>query len=109
MIQFTEAAWEMIERIRETVPEELVMVVGSGCCDALVPQLFPSSQVPVRGTHVYQEDGLIVSFHEPVRPQEGFVYVIDLERDVVNDGFSLEGRYDARFILRAVPNCSRKR
>ncbi|OJF17728.1 MAG: hypothetical protein A6D91_07660 [Bacillaceae bacterium G1] len=102
MIRFTEEAWEMIRRIRESVPEALIMVVGSGCCDGLVPQLYPASQVPVRGTEVYREEGLTVTFHEPVRPQEGFVYIIDLERDVVNDGFSLEGRYDARFVLRAV-------
>ena len=103
MIRFTDDAWEMIERIRQTVSEDLVMVVGSGCCDGLVPQLYPASQVPIRGTKVFQGEGFAVWFCEPVRPQEGFDYIIDLERNVMNDGFSLEGRYDARFLLRSIP------
>lgn len=101
MIRFSEAARQIMERIRESLPEPLVMVIGSGCCEGPVPQLYPASGVPVKGVQVYEEDGLAVYFHEPFRPQPGFHYVIDLEKDVINDTFSLESRYDCQFVLRS--------
>ncbi len=102
MIRFSGEARQIINRIRESVPEPLVMVIGSGCCDGPVPQLYPASGVPVKGLEVYKEEGLAIYFHEPFRPQPGFFYIIDLEKDVMNDGFSLESRYDCQFVLRQV-------
>ena len=60
MIRFSEAARQIVERIRESLPEPLVMVIGSGCCEGPVPQLYPASGVPVKGVQVYEEDGLAV-------------------------------------------------
>lgn len=101
-VEFSEKARQFIDSIKTTIEDNLVMFIGSGCCDGPVPQLFKQSETIIPALHdvIYEHERLTVYFIAPMRFEPFLHYTIDLQTDVINDSFSIESRYDCQFILR---------
>jgi len=97
----TDAAREVVRRVAEG-REDLVMVLGTGCCDSTAPFLYdhyyPGSDTVVVG----DLDGVPVYAHRWLAGlyRDGDGLEVDVEAGVANDSFSLESDYDCRFVLR---------
>jgi uncharacterized protein len=100
------AATSMAEATVRTVAssgrEDLVMVLGTGCCDSTAPFLYdryyPGPDVVEVGriadVPVYAQRWLADMYGR------GDGLEVDVDDGVVNDSFSLESEYDCRFTLR---------
>lgn len=99
-ITFTEKARQFLHKLCST-NDELVMFIGSGCCDGPTPQIFKKSEtvIPPLSELVLKIDCLDIYFIAPVTYNPNLHYMIDLETDVINDSFSIESRYNSQFIL----------
>jgi uncharacterized protein (DUF779 family) len=104
-VVLTDAAKEVIARVREQRGEDLSLVIGNGCCDSTAPFLFAGyfagpneREVPgAAGVRVFVEDGIAKSF-------EGREVVVDAsEGDVQPDSFSCEAELGCRFTLDRLP------
>jgi uncharacterized protein len=82
--------------------EELVMVLGTGCCDSTAPFLYdhyyPGSDVE----RVGEIAGVPVLAHTWLAGLygEGPGLKVDVDEGAPNDSFSIESEYDCRFTLR---------
>ena len=101
-VSVTPQAEEIVRRVREDGRENLIMVLGTGCCDSTSPFLY-DNYIPEPDS---QPVGIIDGV-EIVAPKwladlypgdEGLV--VDVDAGVPNDSFSLESEYDCRFTLR---------
>ncbi len=98
----TARAQSVVRRVAQQGRHQLVIVVGTGCCDSTAPFLFDRydpgpdvvevgrvADVPVVArrwlTELYGGDGL----------------ELDVDEGVVTDSFSLESEFDCRLTLRA--------
>ncbi len=101
-VKISEKAKQFIDSIETTTESELVMFIGSGCCDGPVPQLFKKSETIIPALHdvIYEQDRLTVYFIAPMKFDPFLHYTIDLRTGIINDSFSIESRYDCQFILR---------
>lgn len=100
-ITISEKANRFIQTIRESSNDELVMFVGSGCCEGPVPQLFKKSETIIPSQHetVYKNNLLTIYFIQPITYHPDLHYFIDLKTNVINDSFSIESQYDCQFVL----------
>src|SRR5690625_2631046 len=100
-VTLSEQTRQFIAAIKEDIPDELVMFIGSGCCDGPVPQLFKQSEtiIPTEHEVIYQDESVTVYFIAPMKYEPKLAYTIDLKTNVLNDSFSLESRYDCQFVL----------
>lgn len=97
MLTITPEARKVIDYFKNS-HEHLVLVVGSGCCDGPVPQLLPEEEyIEAQNVIVHEEEALRVIFHAPLTYSKECRYIIDVEHDVLNDGFSLESKLDSQF------------
>jgi uncharacterized protein (DUF779 family) len=101
-VTVTGAAEEIVRRVRGAGRTNLIMVLGTGCCDSTSPFLYDNYLPEPDSQPVGQVDGVQI-----VAPRwladlypgdEGLV--VDVDAGVVNDSFSLESEYDCRFTLR---------
>lgn len=101
----TDAATDVIERVREQRGDDLSLVIGNGCCDSTAPFLFsgyfagPNERevAVLGGVRVFVEDGIARSF-------EGREVVVDAtEGDIQPDSFSCEADLGFRFTLDRLP------
>lgn len=101
-IRATEPATKMVRRVINDGRTNLVMVLGSGCCDSTAPFLY-DNYLPEPGCERIGE----VEGVEVLAP--GWLaklytgddeLIVDVDEGVVNDSFSLESEFDARFTLR---------
>jgi len=104
-VEVTPRAEKVVERVRAEGRDELVMILGTGCCDSTAPFLYdhfyPGSDVVRVGTVA----GVPVHAHAwlaRLYTDDGGL-VIDVDDGVPNDSFSLESEYDCRFTLRTAP------
>jgi uncharacterized protein (DUF779 family) len=104
-VVLTDAAANVIDRVREERGNDLSLVIGNGCCDSTAPFLFAGyfagpneREVGVLGgVRVFVEDGIARSF-------EGREVVVDAtEGDVQPDSFSCEADLGFRFTLDRLP------
>jgi uncharacterized protein (DUF779 family) len=103
-VVLTDAAREVLERVRGERGGELSLVIGNGCCDATAPYLFadylpgPNEKLvgSVEEVPVYLDESLSVSF-------EGTEIVVDARDDPQPDSFSCETEVGARFVLQRLP------
>jgi uncharacterized protein (DUF779 family) len=104
-VVLTEAAKEVIARVRERRGDDLSLVIGNGCCDSTAPFLFagyfagPNEREVGGGdsVRVFVEDGIAKSF-------EGREVVVDAtEGDMQPDSFSCEAELGFRFTLDRLP------
>ena len=101
----TERAEEAVRRVEASGRSDLVMVLGTGCCDSTAPFLYDRGYYPgpgavavgnVAGVPVFAQGWL-----DRLYGEGGLV--VDVDEGVVADSFSLETEHGARFTLR-LPN-----
>jgi uncharacterized protein len=95
------AAEAAIRRVAESGRDQLVMVLGTGCCDSTAPFLYdryyPGSDV----LEVGRIAGVPLFAHRWVAELYGDGHLeVDVDEGVPNDSFSLESEFDCRFTLR---------
>jgi uncharacterized protein (DUF779 family) len=101
-VEATARAAEVVRRVRAGGRDELVMVLGTGCCDSTAPYLYdrylpePDARPvgAVEGVPIYAPGWLADLY-----PGEETL-VLDVDEGVANDSLSLESEYDCRFTLR---------
>jgi uncharacterized protein (DUF779 family) len=98
----TPEAESVVRRVVEGGREDLVMVLGTGCCDSTAPFLYDRYYPGPEVLEVGRVAGVPVLAHRWLaklyRDSEGLE--VDVDREVVSDSFSLESEYDCRFTLR---------
>jgi uncharacterized protein (DUF779 family) len=84
--------------------DQLVMVIGTGCCDSTAPFLYDRYYVGPDVALVGRVQGVPVYAHTWLADLYGEDDLqIDVDEGAPNDSFSLESEFDCRFALRAVP------
>ncbi len=101
-LRATEAAEAIVRKVAASGRQDLVMVLGTGCCDSTAPYLYDRYYPGPDTTLVGEVAGVPV--HAPrflaELYDEGDGLILDVDQDVTNDSFSLESEYDCRFILK---------
>lgn len=100
-VRATARAEAMVRKVAETGRDQLVMVLGTGCCDSTAPFLYdryyPGSDVEEVGRIA----GVPVFAHRWLADLYGAgALEVDVDEGVPNDSFSLESEFDCRFTLR---------
>jgi uncharacterized protein (DUF779 family) len=103
-IVMTEAAREVLARVRAERGDDLALVIGNGCCDATAPFLFAAYMTgpnerrvgEIDGIPVFLDEGLVESF-------AGSEVVVDTSDDPQPDSFSCEAELGWRFYLQRMP------
>ena len=98
----TPRAEATVRKVASSGRDDLVMVLGTGCCDSTAPFLYdryyPGPDVVdvgrVAGVPVYAHAWLADLY------EGGDGLQVDVDEGVVNDSFSLESEHDCRFTLR---------
>ena len=100
----TAKAESVVHRVADSGREQLVMVLGTGCCDSTAPFLYdryyPGSDVEevgrITGVPVFAHRWLAQLY-------AGSALEVDVDEASPNDSFSLESDFDCRFTLRVAP------
>jgi uncharacterized protein (DUF779 family) len=98
----TTRAEATVRRVAEGGREDLVIVLGTGCCDSTAPFLYDRYYPGPDVVEVGRVAGVPVFAHRWLADlySEGVGLEIDVDEGVVNDSFSLESQYDCRLALR---------
>jgi len=101
-VTVTGPATDMVRRVREEGRENLIMVLGTGCCDSTSPFLYDNYLPEPDSQPVGVIDGVQIvapKWLADLYPgDEGLI--VDVDSGVVNDSLSLESEFDCRFTLR---------
>ena len=101
-VSVTEAATDLVRRVRAEGRDNLIMVLGTGCCDSTSPFLYDNYIPEPDSQPVGTIDGVEIvapKWLADLYPgEEGLV--VDMDSGVVNDSLSLESEFDCRFTLR---------
>jgi uncharacterized protein (DUF779 family) len=101
-LRATETAARVVEGVAAEGREDLVMVLGTGCCDSTAPYLYDRYMPGPDTLRVGEVAGVPIHAHrwlaDLYADSEGLE--IDVDQGVANDSFSLESEYDCRFTLR---------
>jgi uncharacterized protein (DUF779 family) len=94
----------VLRRVAGAGREDLVVVIGDGCCDGEAPFLFDRYVAPPDAERVGEAAGVPVIAHARIARLWGDDEVrLDVDEGVPNDSFSLESELDCRLTLRASP------
>jgi uncharacterized protein (DUF779 family) len=101
----TDAATELLARVRAERSGPLSMVIGNGCCDSTAPFLFESYLAGPNEARVGELDGVEVLLDGGlVQLFDGREVVIDAgAADAAGDSFSCESELGMRFTLERMP------
>jgi uncharacterized protein (DUF779 family) len=101
-VRTTPAAEAVVRKVAEGGREDLVMVLGTGCCDSTAPFLYDRYYPGPDVVEVGQAGDVPVLAHRWLADLygDGDGLELDVEDGVVSDSFSLESEYDCRFTLR---------
>ena len=104
-VVLTDAASEVVARVRGERGADLTLVIGNGCCDSTAPFLFVGYVGGPNELEVATIDGLRVLVDRAVAPSfEGREVVVDaIAGDVQPDSFSCEAELGFRFSLDRLP------
>jgi uncharacterized protein (DUF779 family) len=101
-ISVTPKAEAVVRKVADAGKEDLVMVLGTGCCDSTAPFLYDRYLPGPDAVPVGDIADVPVFAHrwlaDLYRDSDGLE--VDVDEDVANDSFSLESDYDCRFTLR---------
>ena len=108
-VEGTLAAEAAVRRVAEGGREDLVMVLGTGCCDSTAPFLYDRYYPGPDAVRVGEIAGVPVFAHEWLAKlyAEGDGLTVDVDEGVISDSFSLESEYGCRFTLR-VPQAAER-
>lgn len=100
-VKVTPQAEAVVRKVADSGRDELVMVLGDGCCDSTAPFLYdryyPGSDV----VEVGKISGVPMLAHRWLAGLYGDGELeVDVDEGVPNDSFSLESEFDCRFTLR---------
>jgi uncharacterized protein (DUF779 family) len=102
-IDATTRAADVVRRVRESGRDNLVMVLGTGCCDSTAPFLYDNYIPEPDAEPVGELEG--VSILAPAWLAKLYdgdaTLTVDVDEGVLNDSFSLESEFDCRFTLRS--------
>ncbi len=108
-VDATPAAEAAVRKVAEGGREQLVMMLGTGCCDSTAPFLYDRYVPGPDAVEVGRIAGVPVLAHgwlaKLYAGSQGLV--IDVDQGVVSDSFSLESEYDCRFALRVATTAAR--
>lgn len=104
-VVLTDAAAEVVARVRAAGRSDLSLVIGNGCCDSTAPFLFAGYFAGPNELEVATIDGLRVFVDRAIAPSfEGREVVVDASAgDVQPDSFSCEAELGFRFSLDRLP------
>jgi uncharacterized protein (DUF779 family) len=107
-VVLTDAAADVVARVRDARGEDLSLVIGNGCCDSTAPFLFADYLAGPNEREVGTIAGIRVLLDDAVaRSFEGREVVVDAsEGDVQPDSFSCEAELGYRFFLDRLPLAS---
>ncbi len=101
-IEPTAPAEAVVRRVAESGKQDLVIVLGTGCCDSTAPFLYDRYVTGPDAIEVGRVAGVPVFAHgwlaKLYAGSDGLV--LDVDEGVQSDSFSLESEYDCRFTLR---------
>jgi len=101
-VTVTGAAEDIVRRVRAEGRENLIMVLGTGCCDSTSPFLYDNYLPEPDSQPVGTIDGVQImapKWLADLYPGSESL-VVDVDSGVLNDSFSLESEFDCRFTLR---------
>jgi uncharacterized protein len=109
VVRATPRAAAVVERVKAEGRPDLVMVLGTGCCDSTAPYLYDRYYPGADAVPVGEVAGVRVLSHVWLARlyREGGL-VIDVDEGVPNDSFSLESEFDCRFTLRSEATADRR-
>jgi uncharacterized protein len=105
-VVLTDAARELLERVRSERSGELSLVIGNGCCDSTAPFLFEAHVSGPGEARIGEVDGIPVLLDAGlVELFEGREVVVDAgpAGGVGEDSFSCESELGMRFTLHRLP------
>ena len=103
-VVLTESARDALRRTREARGDDLVFVIGNGCCDSTAPFLFASYTAGPGERRVGEVEDVPVILEAPlVDLFEGYEVVIDAAADPGGDSFSCETELGLRFSMERIP------
>jgi uncharacterized protein (DUF779 family) len=101
-VSSSEAARRVVERVRTEGRRDLVMILGTGCCDSTAPFLYDRYVPEPDAVRVGRVSDVPVFAHRWLADlyagADGLE--IDVHEGTPNDSFSLESEYDCRFTLK---------
>lgn len=109
-VEATPQATEVVRRVQAGGRSNLVMVLGTGCCDSTAPYLYDNYLPEPDARPVGEVEGVTVlapGWLADLYAGDASL-VVDVDTGVVNDSFSLESEYDCRFTLRVPPGPDRR-
>jgi uncharacterized protein (DUF779 family) len=101
-VRATANAEAVVRKVAEGGRQELVMVLGTGCCDSTAPFLYDRYYPGPDVIEVGRIAGVPVLANRWLADLygDGDGLELDVDEGGVNDSFSLESEYDCRFTLR---------
>jgi uncharacterized protein (DUF779 family) len=100
-VQATEGAREAVRRVAAAGRTDLVIVLGTGCCDSTAPYLYDHYYPGPDAVRVGQVEGVPVYAHrwlaDLYADAEGLE--LDCAGDGISDSFSLESEFGCRLTL----------
>jgi uncharacterized protein (DUF779 family) len=99
----TDEVEAVVRRVAESGRKDLVLVLGTGCCDSTAPFLYDRYYPGPDVVEVGRVAGVPVLAHTWLAKlyAEGDGLELDVDEDPVADSFSLETEYGHRLTLRA--------
>jgi uncharacterized protein (DUF779 family) len=108
-VEPTPAAEATVRKVAESGKQDLVMMLGTGCCDSTAPFLYDRYVAGPDAIEVGKIAGVPVLAHGWLAKlyDTGDGLVLDVDEGVQSDSFSLESEYDCRFTLRVSAHAGR--
>jgi uncharacterized protein (DUF779 family) len=105
-VRATPAAATVLRKVAATGRQDLVFVLGTGCCDSTAPFLYDRYYPGADAVKVGDVDGVPVFAHRWLADlyANGSGLQIDVDEGQPNDSLSLESEHDCRFTLRVAPD-----
>jgi uncharacterized protein (DUF779 family) len=100
-VSATDRAEQTVRMVADTGREDLVMVLGNGCCDSTAPYLYDHYYVAPDSREVGRVAGVPILAPGWLRTlyPDGKL-TVDVDEGVTSDSFSLETALGRRFTLR---------
>jgi uncharacterized protein (DUF779 family) len=104
-VSATTGAEGAVRAVAASGRKDLVMVLGTGCCDSTAPFLYDRYYPGPEVVEVGRVAGVPVLAHRWLAELygEGDGLELDVDENAASDSFSLETEHGRRFTLRALP------